>query len=363
MATSANSVNHQDVIVAEIMEGLSSTLLGERRSTSVGRPRCELDVEDIEFLRTLMFSYTKIADILGVSRSTLYQKMEEGVSFDRYSPVSDQVLDNIVAEIKQSHPNDGEVLLTGHLRRQSIFLPRTRIRASIHRIDPVGTAARRSIYHADGLNYVWHLDGHHKLIKYRLVTHAAIDGYSRLIIFLKCSNNNRAVTVLSCFSGAVQEHGLPTHIRSDLEGENIDVWRCMMEQHSNTSCVITGSSTHNERVERLWRDVYRCVVVLFHDTFKLLEADGKLDPLNEVDVYCLHYVYIPRIQQTLDSFVESWNNYAISTENNFTPNQLYMICYPTILQHHSWLTIQTLFYILREIEFLSPELIFLLAYN
>lgn len=46
-----------------------------------------------------------------------------------------------------------------------------------------------------------------------------------------------------------------------------------------------------------------------------------------------------------------------------------MICYPTILllsfniypstyilQHHSWLTIQTLFYILRDIEFLSPEL-------
>lgn len=63
-----------------------------------------------------------------------------------------------------------------------------------------------------------------------------------------------------------------------------DVWRCMMEQHSNTSCVITGSSTHNERVERLWRDVYRCVVVLFHD----IEADGKLDPLNEVDVYCLY---------------------------------------------------------------------------
>ena len=262
--------------------------------------------------------------------NTVSEDGREGVSFDRYSPVSDQVLDNIVAEIKQSHPNDGEVLLTGHLRRQSIFLPRTRIRASIHRIDPVGTAARRSIavrrrvYHADGPNYVWHLDGHHKLIKYRLVTHAAIDGYSRLITFLKCSNNNRAVTVLSCFSGAVQEHGLPTHIRSDLGRENIDVWRCMMEQQSNTSCVITGSSTHNERVERLWRDVYRCVVVLFHDTFKLLEADGKLDPLNEVDVYCLHYVYIPRIQQTLDSFVESWNNHAISTENNFTPNQLYI---------------------------------------
>ena len=102
--------------------------------------------------------------------------------------------------------------MIGHLRSQNIFLPRTRVRASIHRTDPEGTAARRSVtvrrrvYHADGPNYVF--------IKYRFVVHGAMDGYSRLITYLNC-NNNRAVTVLSCFSQAVQEHGLPTHIRSD----------------------------------------------------------------------------------------------------------------------------------------------------
>lgn len=145
-----------------------------------------------------------------------------------------------------------------------------------------------------------------------------------MIMYLSCSNNNRASTVLTCFSKAVQENGLPTHVRSDLGGENVDVWRFMVEEHSNASAVITGSSTHNERVERLWRDVYRCVVVLYHDTFAALEEEDQLDVLNEVDLFCLHYVFLPRIQQTLNSFVESWNNHCISTENNFTPNQLFI---------------------------------------
>lgn len=158
-----------------------------------------------------------------------------------------------MVEIKQRHP-DGE---RGHLASQNIRLPRTRIRASIHGIVPEGTAIRRSIavrrrnYHAPGPNYVWHIDGNHKLIKYRFVIHGAIDGYSRMVMYLTCSDNNRASTVLSSFTKAVQENGLPSYVRSDLGGENVDVWRFMVEQHATQNAVITGSSTHNERVERL----------------------------------------------------------------------------------------------------------------
>ena len=145
-----------------------------------------------------------------------------------------------------------------------------------------------------------------------------------MIMYLSCRDNNGASTVLSCFSKGVQENGLPTHVRSDLGGENVDVWRFMIEQHSDSRAVITGSSTHNERVERLWRDVYRCVTVLYYDEFCSLEEEGNLDLLNEVDIFCLHYVSLPRIQKTLDSLMESWNNYCISTENNSTPNQLFI---------------------------------------
>ena len=89
------------------------------------------------------------------------------------------------------------------------------------------------------------------------------------------------------------------------------------------SC-ITGVSTYNQRIEHMWQDVHRCVTVLFADTFRMLEAEGKLNSLNEVDIFCLHYVYKPRINSTLQSFVESWNNHSMSSEGSLTPTQLYI---------------------------------------
>lgn len=299
----------------------------------IGRPRLSVCMEDVEYLRELRFSWTSIAKILDVSRSTLYRRLdEEGISRQlTYTDISNLELDAVVRDIKHAHPNSGERLLIGHLAQQNIIVPRFRVRASIHRVDPINTALRRSItirrrvYYSEGPNAVWHVDGHHKLIKWRFVIHGGIDGFSRLIVYLKCSDNNRAATVLQCFEDAVDKFGLPSKIRTDLRGENVDIWRYLIEQHHDDTVVITGSSTHNERIERLWRDVHRCVGVLYADLFRELEEEGKLDSLNEVDIFCLHYVFKARINSTLNSFVESWNNHSISTERSQSPNQLYIL--------------------------------------
>lgn len=55
-----------------------------------------------------------------------------------------------------------------------------------------------------------------------------------------------------------------------------------------------------------------------------MESDGALNCLNEVDLFCLHTVFLPRINSALHSFVESWNNHPVSTEHNQTPNQLFV---------------------------------------
>lgn len=59
--------------------------------------------------------------------------------------------------------------------------------------------------------------------------HGGIDGYSRKIMFLAASNNNRATTVLQGFLGAVQKFGLPIRVRSDKGGENVEVARYMLQ--------------------------------------------------------------------------------------------------------------------------------------
>ena len=56
-----------------------------------------------------------------------------------------------------------------------------------------------------------------------MVIHGGIDGHKRLIVYLKCSNYNRAATVGQCFIEPTERFGWPSPVRSDKGDENIDV--------------------------------------------------------------------------------------------------------------------------------------------
>ena len=300
-------------------------------SSRVGRPLLDVNIEDITSLRALGYTWVKIAQLLQISRSTLYRCLEDyGVHPDDYTSITSQELNEVVKHIKLDHPNDGEALLKGHLFRLGIKVPRSQLRASIHEVDHERTVCRRSnvikrcTYSVPAPNAMWHVDGNHKLIRWRLVVHAGVDGFSRTIVYIVCANNNKATTVLSAFMGGVSRFGVPECVRSDHGGENVDVWRYMLDAHpNNESCVLTGSSTHNERIERMWRDVYRCVSSQFAEIFRSLESGSILDPLNEVDIFCLHFTFLPRINKLLREFQESWNSHGLSTEGHHTPYQLF----------------------------------------
>lgn len=95
-------------------------------------------------------------------------------------------------------------------------------------------------------------DGNHKLIRWTIVTHGGIDGYSMMIVFLKCSNNNRAETVYDHFLSAIVKFGVPSRVRSDFGGKNYLVARHMILHRGQArGGMLTGSSTHNQRIERL----------------------------------------------------------------------------------------------------------------
>lgn len=157
-----------------------------------------------------------------------------------------------------------------------------------------------------------------------MVTHGAIDGYSRLIVFLKCSNNNTADTVYTQFLHAVQAFGLPSRIRCDQGRENMFVVRHMLRHRGiERRSALVGASVHNQRVERLWKDVHRCVTVLFYRLFYHLEYNNLLDPINELHLYALQYIFLPRINKALTEFIDAWNNHGVRTQRAMTPNQMF----------------------------------------
>lgn len=102
------------------------------------------------------------------------------------------------------------------------------------------------------------------------------------------------------------------------------VARHMIEKRgSERHSMITGSSTHNQRIERLWRDMHRSVTILYYKLFYFLEHHGLLNPLNEYHLWALHYVYLPRISSSLKEFTNSWNNHPMRTANHKSPLQLF----------------------------------------
>ena len=69
----------------------------ESDHSPAGRPRLDVDLDDVEFLCSLRLSLTRVAAIIGISRSTLYRRMiEEGRMIGGYSSISDADLDSMM---------------------------------------------------------------------------------------------------------------------------------------------------------------------------------------------------------------------------------------------------------------------------
>ena len=87
---------------------------------------------------------------------------------------------------------------------------------------------------------------------------------------------------------------------------------------------IAGPSTHNQRIERLWRDVYRCVCHLFYYAFYGMELSGILNTEDPLHILTLHLIYIPRINMALPELMAAFNHHGVRTEANWSPYQMWV---------------------------------------
>ena len=285
----------------------------------------------VELLREMRYSWDRIADVLMVSRTTLWRHLNElGLNLSSYSDITDSELDGVMEMLVGNYPRNGIVMMWGHLRSINIFITRKRVHESLNRVLPQIVRQRRSrtisrhVYNVHSSNSLWHIDGLHCLIRWKIVIHGGIDGFSRRVVYLHASGNNRAETVLEQFRKAVRECGWPSRVRSDKGGENVEVAKAMINVRGNgRKSHLTGSSVHNQHIERLWRDTFRCVGQLYYALFYEMEDSNLLSVDNNIHLFCLHFVFLPRINAQLHQFASAWNFHPIRTENGLSPLQLW----------------------------------------
>ena len=305
------------------------------RKGNPGRPQFYIPAETLEDLLGLGFSMAKISQMFGVSRWTIYRRIQSyGLQNTvQFSLLSDAQLDELVLEYMGRHGfTTGRTYLAGYLKSVGLRVQRRKIRECLARVDPANTALRWGIvvsrrqYSVPWPNSLWHLDGHHSLIRWGLVIHGCIDGFSRRIMFLRCSNNNLSQTVLELFLRAIENDALwPSRIRVDYGVENVKVCDAMVEvRGEGRGSFIAGPSTRNQRIERLWRDVFRCVCHLFYYVFYALEDTGLLNIENPMDLFALHLTFIPRINLALHEYMEAFNHHKVRTANHWSPYQMWV---------------------------------------
>ncbi|KAK7884034.1 hypothetical protein WMY93_027157 [Mugilogobius chulae] len=235
-----------------------------------------------------------------------------------YSQMTDQELDNTISTIKSEMPNAGYRMIQGHLVAMGHRVQWWRMKASMHRVDGAGIIRRltelgcvvRRSYSVRGPLSLVHVDTNHKLIRYNIVIFGGVDGYSRKILYLDAATNNCASTGLSFFSSV----------------ENVGIANYMFATRgTGRASFISGKSVHNQRIERMWRDVWVAVTSKYYELLHTLEEDGLLDISEDIHLFGVHFVFVPRIQADLQTFTHGWNNHPLRTEGNLSPEQLWCL--------------------------------------
>ena len=139
----------------------------------IGRPRFVIPCEQVIFLIESRFTAPQMAQILGVSLSTIRRRMADyGLSITaEYTPFTDEELDRVVEDIQRDFPMCGNQQMQGHLISRGLRVQQLRIREAQLRVDPEGSLMRRlrtvnrRQYQVPAPLSLWHIDGNHKLIR------------------------------------------------------------------------------------------------------------------------------------------------------------------------------------------------------
>jgi hypothetical protein len=174
----------------------------------------------------------------------------------------------------------GRGLLQSYIRLKGYIAREDDVRDAIAFYDPQGTRARRrgpdkhrkhGEFITPGPDFLWCCDGHDKFRNYGIEIYAAVDAYSRRILWIYVGNSNRRqISVLRQMLDTIKHHNrCPSFWRSDRGKEVLllaDSHYSFFRKHKQAEgatleevealrfrdCYMFGTSTANIKVESIW---------------------------------------------------------------------------------------------------------------
>ncbi len=186
-------------------------------------------------------------------RQIKYICKKEGLT--RYKLEDTGLKDVVANELRTSRRSVGYRQMSEIISlKYRAHVPKEKVRKVLKELDPEGVQERsrgvikRRVYETAGPNKVWHIDGNDKLKMWGLCIHAAVDGFSRKIIWIKVSTtNNDPLVIANYYLSSVKAHlKAPKMLRMDKGTENIYCEDLQVFFTGNADSFRYASSTRNQ---------------------------------------------------------------------------------------------------------------------
>ena len=258
-----------------------------------------------------------------------------------------------------------------------IRVTQTTVRTILNVVDPNGVELRschrlrRRLYFNRGPNYLLHIDGYDKLKPYGIAIHGAVDGFSRKIVWLEAGpSNNNPEYVARFYLDYVKRRGtVPLCIRMDAGTENVIIkdiqstFRVCADVNTPIPPFIEGSSTNNQRIERLWGSLRLHVIDFWRDLFRDMRDSGLFSEADPVHIESIRFCFLPTIQKQLEMFTQIWNTHRIRSQRHLeVPSGIPNILFhqPEVFNSHDYsfevpCSVEMLDQIMREYSAEFPE--------
>jgi len=115
-----------------------------------------VDLDRVVYLRTLYYSWTAISRLLCVSRRTLFDLTTGNPNYnDPHRSLTDDELESVLHGYGSNSLYRGEVMVAGFIRSNGFLVPRSQLRATLHRIDIDCIAIRSRRYKKERVFSLW----------------------------------------------------------------------------------------------------------------------------------------------------------------------------------------------------------------